>query len=517
MIESHATLPDHPCGRRTLALAAFFVLKWQAAALERRIEARIVAEAARIGAVARLERVRVALWPPLLVTGLVVEKPGRWRGRVEDLSVRPQLRARSGLGPFVRIAIGPTVVALPGDLEVRLNATAWDWDGRSTVQLAEPTEGLRLHAVSERDVQRFALTATELDIGRLARTSPGAGRPPARSGRRRAQRERRVDQSIDARWRVRASFGECSGKAELLRSPSPARLQLGFEVDQLDFARLFSSLGLELPLGAAALGSLHADVGASGPLDDPASITVTQQLDFRPPPKLPPALLRLQGDFVHEATAPDGSHVRIDVSPGSPDFVARADVPPLFVKTLLLAEDSAFFTHRGLDLSELPKALAANWAQGGAVRGASTLTQQLAKNLFLSREKSLKRKLQELALAFLLEAALDKDRILEIYLNVIEWGPGLYGLRPAARHYFGKDPGALSPKEMAFLVVMIPGPVKYQRSFNEGALSAGLEPLVVNLLAKLRSVDALSEDEYTAALSETLAFRRPETAPPVEP
>ena len=504
-------------GAATLALAAFLVLKWQAAGLERRIEARIVAEAARIGAVARVERVRVGLWPPLVVTGLVVEKPGRWRGDVEELSVRPQLRGSSGLGPFVRIAVGPTVVALPGDLEVRLNATEWDWDGRSTAELAAPTQGLRLRAVSEPDVQRFVLTATELDIGRLAglRLEQAVVQPGRVDGE--LSGERRADQSIDARWRVSASFGQCSGKAELLRSASPPRLQLGFEVDQLDFARLFSSLGLELPLGAAALGSLHADVGASGPLDDPASITVTQQLDFKPPPKLPPALVRLQGDFVHEATAPDGSHIRIDVSPGSPDFVARADVPPLFVKTLLLAEDSAFFTHRGIDLGELPKALAANWAQGGAVRGASTLTQQLAKNLFLSREKSLKRKLQELALAFLLEAALGKDRILEIYLNVIEWGPGLYGLRPAARHYFGKDPDALSPKEMAFLVVMIPGPVKYQRSFNEGALSAGLEPLVVKLLAKLRSVDALSEDEYSAALAETLAFRRPETAPAVEP
>src|SRR4029453_9271157 len=410
------------------------------------------------------------LWPPLVVTGLVVEKPGRWRGQVEELSVRPQLRGSSVLGPFVRISVGPTVVALPGDLEVRLNATEWDWDGRSTAELAAPTQGLRLRADSERDVQRFVLKATELDIGRLAglRLEQAVLEPGRVDGE--LSGERRADQSIDARWRVSASFGQCSGRAELLRSASPARLQLGFEVDQLDFARLFSSLGLELPLGAAALGSLHADVGASGPLDDPASITVTQQLDFKPPPKLPPALLRLQGDFVHEATAPDGSHHRIDVSPGSPDFVARADVPPLFVKTLLLAEDSAFFTHRGLDLGELPKALAANWAQGGAVRGASTLTQQLAKNLFLSREKSLKRKLQELALAFLLEAALGKDRILEIYLNVIEWGPGLYGLRPAARHYFGKDPGALSPKEMAFLVVMIPGPVKYQRSFNERAM-----------------------------------------------
>ena len=104
-----------------------------------------------------------------------------------------------------------------------------------------------------------------------------------------------------------------------------------------------------------------------------------------------------------------------------------------------------------------------------------------------------------------------------LFLQRIEWGPQLYGLRPAARHYFGKEPDALTPKEMAFLVVMIPGPVKYQRSFHEGALSAGLEPLVVNLLAKLRSVDALSEDEYQAALAETLAFRRPDALPPAEP
>jgi membrane peptidoglycan carboxypeptidase len=91
---------------------------------------------------------------------------------------------------------------------------------------------------------------------------------------------------------------------------------------------------------------------------------------------------------------------------------------------------------------------------------------------------------------------------------VIEWGPGLYGLRPAARHYFAKEPRALTPKEMAFLVVLIPAPIRYQRSFVEGALSPGLEPLVASLLAKLRSVEALSEEEYVAALAETLVFRR---------
>ena len=98
------------------------------------------------------------------------------------------------------------------------------------------------------------------------------------------------------------------------------------------------------------------------------------------------------------------------------------------MRTLLLTEDTGFYGHRGIDLRELPSALLTNWS-----RGASTITQQLAKNLFLSRDKQLGRKLQELAITFLLESALGKDRILEIYLNIIEWGPHLRGLRPAAR------------------------------------------------------------------------------------
>jgi membrane peptidoglycan carboxypeptidase len=145
-----------------------------------------------------------------------------------------------------------------------------------------------------------------------------------------------------------------------------------------------------------------------------------------------------------------------------------------------------------------------NWNRGTAARGASTVTQQLAKNLFLSREKRLGRKLQELSLALLLESTLGKERILEIYLNVIEWGPGLYGLRPAARQYFAKDPRDLTPAQMAFLAALVPGPVKYQRSFADGTPSPGFRPLIDRLLAKLRAVDALSEQEYQAALAEDL-------------
>jgi len=179
-------------------------------------------------------------------------------------------------------------------------------------------------------------------------------------------------------------------------------------------------------------------------------------------------------------------------------------VPPLFVRTLLLAEDSAFYGHRGIDLRELPSALITNWSRGGAARGASTITQQLAKNLFLSRDKQLGRKLQELAITLMLESALGKDRILEIYLNIIEWGPDVHGLRAAARRYFAREPQALTPAEMAFLVSIIPGPIKYQSSFAHGMPGPGLTVLIDELLAKLRSVDAISAEEYRRAIVEPI-------------
>ncbi len=233
---------------------------------------------------------------------------------------------------------------------------------------------------------------------------------------------------------------------------------------------------------------------------------MTQRLDFTPPAHFPRALTRLAGPFVHHAVARNGRTTTILVSPESPDFVPLAEVPPLFLRALLIAEDANFYGHQGIDLGELPAALAINLARGAFVRGASTITQQLAKNLFLSRTKTLGRKLEEASLALLLDSALGKRRVLEIYLNVIEWGPGLYGLRPAARHYFGREPRDLTPKQIAFLVSLIPGPLKYQRSFETGMPTPFFEGLITTLLGKLVDVGALSEPEYAAALAEPLGL-----------
>jgi hypothetical protein len=302
-----------------------------------------------------------------------------------------------------------------------------------------------------------------------------------------------------------------SGSLALFDLDADPAVDLALGVRRLDFAQLLGTSGLAVPasLGLVAggthdLGSATMDLQVRGRLATPASLAVSQKIDFRPPRELPPGIARLRGDFAFSAANATGEDRAIDVSPASPDFIALHDVPPLFVRTLLLSEDAGFYGHRGIDLRELPAAVVTNWSRGGAARGASTITQQLAKNLFLSRDKQLGRKLQELAITFLLESALGKERILEIYLNIIEWGPGLRGLRPAARWYFNRDPRSLTPAQMAFLVAIVPGPILYQRSIAGGTPSPALRSLIDNLLAKLRAVDAISEAEYSRALSEAL-------------
>jgi monofunctional glycosyltransferase len=127
-------------------------------------------------------------------------------------------------------------------------------------------------------------------------------------------------------------------------------------------------------------------------------------------------------------------------------------------RAVLVAEDSAFFDHEGIDLKQIRAVLEANWEEGKFSRGASTITQQLAKNLYLSPSRNPVRKLKELLITRRLEAALTKRRILEIYLNVIEWGDGIFGCEAASRMYFGKPAAVLTPDEAALLAGAIINP-----------------------------------------------------------
>jgi monofunctional biosynthetic peptidoglycan transglycosylase len=127
-------------------------------------------------------------------------------------------------------------------------------------------------------------------------------------------------------------------------------------------------------------------------------------------------------------------------------------------RAVLVAEDDAFWQHEGVDFDQLERSLETDWSHGRPVRGGSTITQQLAKNLYLSPSRNPLRKVRELMLARRLEAELTKARILELYLNVIEWGDGIYGVEAAARTYFHAPAAALGPAEAALLAAAIVNP-----------------------------------------------------------
>jgi monofunctional biosynthetic peptidoglycan transglycosylase len=133
-------------------------------------------------------------------------------------------------------------------------------------------------------------------------------------------------------------------------------------------------------------------------------------------------------------------------------------ISPSLKRAVLVAEDAAFWQHDGVDYAELQKSIELDWTRGQLLRGASTITQQLAKNLYLSPSRNPLRKLRELIIARRLEAELKKARILELYLNVIEWGDGIYGAEAAARTYFGTSAASLGPSESALLAGAIINP-----------------------------------------------------------
>ena len=135
-------------------------------------------------------------------------------------------------------------------------------------------------------------------------------------------------------------------------------------------------------------------------------------------------------------------------------------------RAVVAAEDDRFLDHDGFDWEGIERALERNAEEGRITAGGSTISQQLAKNLFLSSSRSWLRKGQEAAITMMIEATWDKRRIFEVYLNVAEWGNGVFGAEAAARHYHGRPAASLGPAEAARLAVMLPNPRRYEKSFG---------------------------------------------------
>ena len=135
-------------------------------------------------------------------------------------------------------------------------------------------------------------------------------------------------------------------------------------------------------------------------------------------------------------------------------------------RAVVAAEDDRFLDHDGFDWEGIERALERNAEEGRITAGGSTISQQLAKNLFLSSSRSWLRKGQEAAITLMIEATWDKRRIFEVYLNVAEWGNGVFGAEAAARHYYGRPAASLGPAEAARLAVMLPNPRRYEKTFG---------------------------------------------------
>jgi hypothetical protein len=523
--------------------------------LEHAVRARIESAAVRYRAVIRIGRVHVGVWPLLRLEGFDLDFGHGVRLHADIIAATWPGR--------LRLAVRGAALAGPAAVGVSSPATVWDiagiHGGDLRLTLVQPQAGLSIRKLENPLGSAWNVEARGIDLSRLfdvrrngqplfdggvadgrlnLQASTDALRFHVDMGSHGARLPALADNAddetqlgdpttvmlrFDGVWRpapgtiaipemhAAVAGADLSGSLALRDLDTDPTIDLALGVQRLDFAQLLSASGLAVPesLGLAPggdhdLGTATIDMRVRGRLSDPALLSVGQRINFTPPRHMPPGISRLRGDFIFSSAEGAGPHRPIDVSPASPDFIALRDIPPLFVRTLLLAEDAGFYGHRGIDLRELPTALLTDWSRGRAARGASTITQQLAKNLFLSRDKQLGRKLEELAVTFLLESALGKNRILEIYLNIIEWGPDLRGLRPAAHSYFGREPQALTPAEMAFLVAIIPGPIKYQSSFAHGSPGPGLRSLIDALLGKLRSVDAITEEEYRRALSESI-------------
>lgn len=144
------------------------------------------------------------------------------------------------------------------------------------------------------------------------------------------------------------------------------------------------------------------------------------------------------------------------------EWVSLKDVSPAVLNAIVVAEDGRFWSHGGFDWFELKESLLKNVSQGRAARGASTITQQLIKNLYLSPSKNPLRKFREWALTWWMERSLSKSRILELYVNIIELGNGIYGVQAASREYFGKKVIELTREEAARLAAIIPNPRRHR-------------------------------------------------------
>jgi Transglycosylase len=294
-------------------------------------------------------------------------------------------------------------------------------------------------------------------------------------------------------------------------SESDVRVRLNVEIPKTSCQDLLSAAPAALlpQLQGLRLGgtfALHSRVALD--TSDLAKTEVEWDFDNRckvleTPEDIDPK--RFHEPFQHYVVEPDGRATEFTTGPTTEQWVALNEITPNMETGLIVCEDSRFFKHNGFDNKAIRDSILSNLKKGHFVRGASTLSMQLAKNLYLGREKTLSRKLQEAAFTLLLEERLSKEDILELYLNVVEFGPGIYGIRNAAMHYFNSHPGELSLAQAMFLASILPNP-KANHFQADGALKPAWTKHLQYLMRVARKINRIGDDELEAGTNEHLMF-----------
>jgi hypothetical protein len=235
-------------------------------------------------------------------------------------------------------------------------------------------------------------------------------------------------------------------------------------------------------------------------------INFSDKCDFQVVPVIAD-LSRFARPFVHSVTEPDGTVFEMETGPGTPNWTSIEAMSPYFVHAVLVHEDPQFFNHHGFSPISIRNALVKDLRDRRYAVGASTISMQLVKNVFLHREKTLARKIQEVLLTWWTERVMDKRDILELYLNVIEYGPSIYGIRAAAQHYWNRLPSELSPAEGVFLATILPNPKKFHNYYTRNAVPASWASNMRKFLNRLGDRGAYDKEATDYGLQELEHFK----------
>lgn len=438
---------------------------------------------------------------PIELRAIVPRDHGKWTA---ELKLGPATLAEIGVGEgaFGFVEVGKTTIDARGSIELDPDQTTFAADGEVKIhdgsfsheRVADGTVtgielGVRGVLTSNGDFHAWTLTGGSFELGKLRLLIDGTieSTPPQKDGK--------PGTKLGARWSV--PVVACSDALASLPNALVPKL---------------TGMTMEGTFGAR--GSIAFDTRLLEKTELELSIDQHCRIVHAPAAL---AAEKFRGPFDLRVYDPSGKPGDIEqFGPGTPHWTPYERISPYVTDALLTCEDGAFFSHNGFSPMAIRNAIIANLKAGKFALGASTITMQLAKNVFLDRRKQLSRKVQEAVLTMWLEQSMSKSEILELYLNVIEFGPNLYGIGPASWHYFGRPANDLDPLEATFLVSILPAPVKRHAMWDAGAPSAYWTDYLRTLLREENKRGKIDETDLEAGLAETLVFHKPgmPTPPP---